>query len=57
MTRQHQCEIMLFHPKDSDFSPNTNLRFRVDQTDSVLVDGDQQDLGVVGLCSLLKTKE
>lgn len=38
----------------NDFYTNTNLRLRVDETDSVLVDGDQQDFGVVGLCGLLK---
>lgn len=36
---------------------NTNLRLRVDETDSMFVDGDQQDLWEVGLCSLLKTRE
>lgn len=37
-------------------SNHTNLRLGVNQTDSMLVDGDQQDLWVVGLCGLLKTK-
>lgn len=34
----------------------TNLGLRVNQTDSMLVDGNQQDLWKVWLCGLLNTK-
>lgn len=38
-------------------SADTNLCLWVNETDSMLVNGDQQDLGNVGLCGLLNTNE
>lgn len=44
-----------WRPLGADFA-GTNLGLRVNQADSMLVDGDQQDLWKVGLCGLLNTK-